>query len=145
MNNKIIDGMKKEGKLPRIFTIISVILIMGEIIFMLIEKQTIKDTLIIILYLSFCCLIFFYGWLYSAKYKVEIDESKIRLKTLFNKIELNMSDIKNFSCKRYLKSSFYQFSLYTKNKKVLVNTRYRDEFIQILRENNIKQISWKNK
>lgn len=145
MNNKIIDGMKKESKLYRNFLIFLIILIIGELIFILTDKQTIKDTLIIILFYFFCSLIFFYGWLYNAKYKIEIDESKICLKTLFTKIELNMSDIKNFSCKRYLKSAFYQFYLYTKNKKVLVYTRYRDEFIQILRENNIKQISWKNK
>ncbi len=148
MNNKMIDGMKKEGKpflRVMIFSYIMTILMPLAIYLTHNERYTNKDILLCgiiwVIIGSFCL----YGWLYAVKYRLEFNDEKVYLKTLFNKIELNISDIKNFSCKRYLKSSFYQFSLYTKNKKVLVNTRYRDEFIQILRENNIKQISWKNK
>lgn len=36
---------------------------------------------------------------------------------------------------------FYQFNLFIKGKKVLINTRYKDEFEKILKDHNIEQIT----
>lgn len=42
-----------------------------------------------------------YGWLYAIKYSIEIDDEKVYLRTLFRRIELNISDIEKYSCNRY--------------------------------------------
>ena len=65
---------------------------------------------------------------------------KILLKTLFRRVELNICDIEEYTCNRYNKSVFYQFNLFIKEKKILVNTRYKEEFEKILEDNKIYQI-----
>ena len=82
----------------------------------------------------------FYVWLYAIKYNLKINKEKIVLRTLFRKVEINICNIEKYTCKRYRKSVFYQFNLFIKDKRILVNTRYKDEFIKILEENNIEQI-----
>ena len=81
-----------------------------------------------------------YGWLYSIKYRLEFDNEKIYLKTLFRTIELNICDVKKYTCSRYRKSVFYQFNLFINDKKVLINTRYKDEFEKVLKDYKIEQI-----
>ncbi len=41
---------------------------------------------------------------------------------------------------RYRKSVFYQFNLFINGKKVLINTRYKDEFKKVLKDNKIEEI-----
>ena len=48
--------------------------------------------------------------------------------------------IEEYTCNRYNKSVFYQFNLFIKGKKILVNTRYKEEFEKILEDNKIYQI-----
>lgn len=60
------------------------------------------------------------------------------LRTLFRKVDINISDIKNYTCNRYRKSLFYQFNLCTKDKRILVNTRYKEELEKILIANYIE-------
>ena len=81
-----------------------------------------------------------YGWLYAIKYRVEFDNERIYLKTLFKKIELNICDVKKYTCNRYRKSVFYQFNLFINDGKVLINTRYKDELEKVLKDNKIEQI-----
>ena len=102
------------------------------------EKYSYKNILIIVIYFIFGT-IGLYGWFYSSKYKLEFDSKKISLKTLFKKIELNVCDIDKYICNRYRKSVFYQFTLFIKDKKVLINTRYKDEFEKVLKDNKIEQ------
>ena len=83
---------------------------------------------------------FLYGYLYTYKYKVVVTDEKVYLKTLFRKIELNICDIKKYTCNRYRKSVFYQFNLFINDRKVLINTRYKDEFEKVLKEYKIEQI-----
>ncbi len=73
-----------------------------------------------------------YGWLYAVKYTIKFNDEKVYLKTLLKKIELNVCYIEKYTCKRYRKSVFYQFQLFIKRKKILINTRYKDEFLKIL-------------
>lgn len=136
------DGMKKEGKIYRnvmVFGYLFSIIVPLFLIFSKSEGYTNKD--IFLFFVGFFLLgsIGLYGWLYTLNYKIHITKEKIIINTLFKKSEVNMGEIICYSCKRYKKSLFYQFQLYTKKKKYLVNTRYRDEFIALLKENNIFQ------
>ena len=77
---------------------------------------------------------FLYGYLYTCKYKVLATNEKIVLKTLFKNIEVQLKDIKTYNCKRYRKSEFYQFLVFCKEKKILVNTRYKDDLEKLLKK-----------
>ena len=144
MNNKIIDGMRKEGKPFRnimLFGYIFAILMPLSIYLMNNDKYSDKDIILFAIAGVMFGTIGLYGWLYSIKYRLEFDNEKVYLKTLFRKIELNICDIEKYTCSRYRKSVFYQFVLYAKDKKVLINTRFVDEFDRILKDNKIEKIT----
>lgn len=86
-----------------------------------------------------------YLFIYELTYKLIITNEKIILRVFFIKKELDMTDIINYTCKKYKKSLFYFFRLYTKKKSLLVKTRYKEEFIKILEGNNIKEKEVKEK
>ena len=143
MDIRIIDGMKKEGKPFRnimLFGYIFAILIPLSIYLMNNDKYSDKDIILFAIAGVMFGTIGLYGWLYSIKYRLEFDNEKVYLKTLFRKIELNIGDIEKYACNRYRKSVFYQFNLFIKDKKVLINTRYKDEFEKVLKDNKIEQI-----
>ena len=143
MDIRIIDGMKKEGKPFRnimLFGYIFAILMPLSIYLMNNDKYSDKDIILFAIAGVMFGTIGFYGWLYSIKYRLEFDNEKVYLKTLFRKIELNIGDIEKYACNRYRKSVFYQFNLFIKDKKVLINTRYKDEFEKVLKDNKIEQI-----
>ena len=102
MNDKIIDGMKKEGKpfkYVMIFGYVFAILMLLSNYFIFVEKYSDADILkIFIIYLMFGTF-GLYGWLYSLTYKVEFNDDKVYLRTLFKKIELNINDIKKYTVK----------------------------------------------
>ena len=77
---------------------------------------------------------FLYGYLYAYKYKVVVTNEKIILKTLFKSVEVQFKDIKTYNCKRYRKSELYQFLVFCKEKKILINTRYRDDLEKLLKK-----------
>lgn len=139
MDNEIIsDDMKKESKLWRSPMIVSFSL---AILFPLVLIwNTLTTTEFVLGLLAFIILgcFFLYGYLYAIKYRVSISIEKIMVKTLFRKVELNMTDIISFSCKRYRKSVFYKFRLSTKEKRLMLSTRYKDEFIKLLEENKTR-------
>ena len=83
---------------------------------------------------------FLYGYLYAYKYKVVVTNEKIVLKTLFKSVEVQFKDIKNYTCKRYRKSEFYQFFVFCKEKKILINTRYKDDLEKLLKNNEFNNI-----
>lgn len=134
MNNKIIDGMKKESKSYIIFSFVPLILVLFTILDMFLNNKNLMDKEVLVMFIGYLMFLIFglYGWLYTVTYKLEFDNEKILLKTLFKKIELNVCDIDKYTCKRYKKSVFYQFELFINDKKILINTRYKDEFEQIL-------------
>lgn len=143
MNNKIIDGMRKEGKPFRnimLFGYIFAILMPLSIYLMNNDKYSDKDIILFAIAGVMFGTIGLYGWLYSIKYRLEFDNEKVYLKTLFKKIEFNIRDVEKYICNRYRKSVFYQFRLFIKGKKILINTRYKDEFEKILKDNKIEQI-----
>lgn len=80
---------------------------------------------------------FLYGYLYACRYKVLVTNEKIVLKTLFKNVEIQFEDIRNYNCKRYRKSEFYQFLVFCKEKKILINTRYKDDLEVLLKNKSI--------
>lgn len=86
--------------------------------------------------LALCWLVFvacfLYYFLYSRKYRVVATAEGVRLRTLFRTQDIWFRDVEGYTCKRYRKTAFYQFGLYTGKKTLLINTRYRDEMIQAL-------------
>ena len=80
---------------------------------------------------------FLYGYLYAYKYKVVVTNEKIVLRTLFKSVEVQVKDIKTYNCKRYRKSEFYQFLVFWNEKKILINTRYKDDLEKLLKDKTI--------
>ncbi len=142
MEYKIVDGMKKEGKPFRIITIVSVVLLLLTFVYMYVNKKGLQEIEVLSMFLGFLlfAIIGLYCWLYAITYQVCMDEKRILLKTLFKKETIDICNIENYSYKRYKKSKFYQFNLSVKGNKVLVNTRYKEDFENILIENKIEQI-----
>ncbi len=144
MDKQMIDGMKREGKPFRnimIFCYIFSIIMPTGIYFMKDSGFSNKDLILLVIFWLLLGTYSLYGWLYAIKYKLEFNDEKVHLKTLFKKIELDICDIEKYTCKRYRKTVFYQFNLFIKGKKVLINTRYKDEFEKILKGHNIEQIT----
>ena len=139
MDNKIIDGMKKEGKGFLIIAIFATILFALTFLCKYVNEKNFQNKVMLMVYSMFS-LFGLYGWLYSIKYRVEFDNERVYLKTLFRKIELNICDVKKYTCNRYRKSVFYQFNLFINDKKILINTRYKDEFEKVLNDYKIEQI-----
>lgn len=142
MNDKIIDGMKKEGKpfkYVMIFGYVFAILMLLSNYFIFVEKYS--DAVILKIFIIYLMVGTFglYGWLYAVTYKVEFTDDKVYLRTLFKKIKFNIIDIEKYTVKRYRKSVFYQFHLFINGKKILINTRYKDEFENILKSKGISQ------
>ena len=97
MDNKIIDGMKKESKNPRNSMILCYLFaILMPLVHYLIDNDKFSDMDILLIFLWCFILgtIGLYGWLYALKYRVVFDNEKVCLKTLFRKIELNICDVK---------------------------------------------------
>ncbi len=143
MNNKMIDEMRKEGKPFRnimLFGYIFAILMPLSIYLMNREKYSDKDVILFVIGWIMLGTFGLYGWLYSIKYRLEFDNEKVYLKTLFRKIEFNICDVKKYTCNRYRKSKFYQFNLFVNDRKILINTRYKNEFEKILKDNKADEM-----
>lgn len=142
MNKLVIDGMKKEGK-PFLYVMLMgyiLAIIMPVSIYLLNNgKFSEKDILLFAIAWFLFGTFGLYGWLYAVKYTIKFNDKKVYLKTLFKKIELNVCDIEKYTCKRYRKSVFYQFQLFIKGKKILIYTRYKDEFRKILEGKKISE------
>ena len=138
MYKRIFDNMKKESTFGLLLTIFTFMFLI-YILFSTLSSNSFFDNLIYVFYVFMLFLISLYSWLYAFKYVVDINNDKILLKTLFKKLEINICDVEKYTCKRYLKSVFYQFELLVKGKKILINTRFKNEFMEILSDNNIKQ------
>ena len=138
----IVDEMKNEGKLFKFITIFGFILscLMPLAIYWTNDES--YDNTDIVLYgvvFFIMGLVGLYGWLYSIKYRVEITDEKIKLKTLFRKQEIDIVDVKKYSCSQYRKSVFYQFKLYINNKNIVISSRYVNELKAILEKNGINE------
>jgi len=136
---KIVDGMKNEAKFS-LFSIIiglsfTIVAILTNILF---NKNPFYAPNIYYAIVFFALFLFgIYMYTYAMKYRLEISEGRIKLNTLFSKINLNISDISSYECKKYGISRFYQYTLIVNEKKFIIYTRYKAEFDEIL-ENRFK-------
>ena len=78
---------------------------------------------------------FLYRYLYACKYKIIVNGEKINLKTLFKNIEIEFKDVKTYHCKRYRKSQFYRFTVFYKDQRICIYTRFKNELEELLKEN----------
>ncbi len=134
MNNQIIDGMKNESRKALNVAVVGYLFALLNTLYIYLAnngKYSNSDILISILYFIFGTFSL-YGWLYAVKYRVMFDSEKIHLKTLFKEIKLNICDVEKYTCNRYKKSVFYQFKLFVNGKKILINTRYKEELEKAL-------------
>ena len=141
MDIKITDEMKKEGKIYKYITIFAMLLFLLTFLYVYVNNKSFNDKAIISMFIVYGMFIIvgLYGWLYTAKYKIAISNTNVKLKTLFKKEDISLCDVKRYTCKRYKKSKFWQFTLYINNKKIVVNTRYKEKFEEILKENKIEK------
>ncbi len=94
--------------------------------------------------LFFSILFFVMGCysLFGLKYQVSISQETIIIKTLFKKIEIHVSDIETYTYKRYNRSSIlYAFKFIVAKKKKTLITRYKDELLEFLNQNQIAKSS----
>ena len=142
MDIKITDGMKKEGKICKYITIFAMILFLLSFLDAYVNNKSYNDKTVMSMLVIYGMFLIFglYGWLYTSKYKIVISNTNVKLKTLFRKEDISLCDVKQYTYKKYKKSKFWQFILYTNNKKILINTRYKEEFEEILKQNKIKRI-----
>ena len=94
--------------------------------------------------LFFSILFFVMGCysLFGLKYQVSISQETITIKTLFKKIEIHVSDIETYTYKRYNGSSIlYAFKFIVAKKKKTLITRYKNELLEFLNQNQIAKSS----
>ena len=134
------DNMKKESKAWKMpMTIFFVLAALFPLVLIWNNIKTAEFILGEVFFILVGCY-FLYGYLYAYKYKVVVTNEKIVLKTLFKSVEVQLKDIKNYNCKRYRKSEFYQFLVFCKDKKILINTRYKDDLEKLLKNNEFNNI-----
>ena len=138
----ILDDMKKEGRRFGSVAILGYILSISILLFGFFtdfEKYSRRDVSIIFVFCFVIGTICLYSWLYALKYKLEITEDEVAIRTLFKRTQIYISEITNYTCTRYRKSVFYQFRLFTDNRTILVNTRYKNEFEELLANHKIEK------
>ena len=138
MNKKIIDGMEKESKALMYLMVIGYIF--AVLISLIAYKSKDKDDATLAMIWFIIGTLGLYSWLCAIKYKIEISDKHISLKTLFIKKEINITDIEKYKCNKYRRTALYKFNLYINGKKVLICTRYKEEFENILKDNNVQNV-----
>lgn len=81
-----------------------------------------------------------YWWFCVKKYRIEIDDGKVYIETLFERMEIQMKDIEKYSYKRYRRSPLFKFYLFAQGKRYLIYTRFKWELEIILNDNNVEQV-----
>lgn len=140
MNTLIVDDTKKESKWCGILAIFIYLLSLLSPLLYLTNQENyeIKDVIILsIVYFALATFVL-YCWLEARRYRIEITESRIKIRTLFKKKEILFSSFIKYTYKQVRIFGFYQFILYMQDKKALfINTHYKEEFETILNQNNI--------
>lgn len=138
MDKKIIDGMEKESKVSMYLMVIGYIF--AVLILLISYKSKDKDDVLLAIMWFIIGTFGLYTGLCAIKYKIEINDKHISLKTLFIKKEINITDIEKYKCNKYRRTALYKFNLYINGKKVLICTRYKEEFENILSDNNVQKV-----
>ena len=142
MNILITDNMLKEAHTHKKPALILFVIAVAQIIANWVFKAdtfTSKDILLTVLSFFFLVSWMVYAWLYAVKYTLTITETQISVITLFKRHQMDIREITQYTYKRYLKTEFYQFKLFAKNRGLMISTRYRDDLIALLNKNNIPE------
>ena len=141
MDRHIVDTMKKESKWFFFLMLFGYVILALIFVGMKINDTDWDDNIVQIALGFFAGSFGLYGWLYGITYKIEISQEKVLIKTLFRRFNINIADIETYTCERYRKSAFYQFNLFTKDKHFLLNTRYKQEFMDILQNAGVQPVA----
>ena len=140
MNTLIVDDTKKESKWCGIIAVFIYMLAFLSPLASLTDRENypLKDSLIIAIFYFVLATFVLYCWLEARRYRIEITESRIKIRTLFKKKEILFSSFIKCTYKQVSIFGFYRFILYMQDKKaLLINTHYKEEFEAILNQNDI--------
>lgn len=132
----LFDNMKKEARIQGIVSIIMLLFFTTGAVVKGTELFPIKHYIVLYI-LAFMCL---YGCIYGNAYQLQIRKDCINLKYLFGKHEMQVSAITGYTCKKSA-ISFYQFKLFSKEKKLIIQTHYREKVIRFLNDSGIEKIN----
>lgn len=142
MKEYIEDRMKKEIIIPLVLAIGCYFLFALSLfnIFQQNENWREGETLITLpMYFLFGTFGVFYS-IDIAMYRVKINKEKIIIKSLFRKKEVNICEVKKYSYTWNKVYKIHQYTLFMGNKKVMLNSHYKNEIEQILNENGAQKI-----
>lgn len=140
MNVLIVDDTKKESKWCGILAVFIYLLAFLSPLDSLTDRENYPfgDAIISSIVYFVLATIVLYCWLEARRYRIEITESRIKIRTLFKKKEILFSSFIKYTYKQVSIFGFYRFILYMKDKKaLLINTHYKEEFETILNQNQI--------
>ena len=144
MEIKLEDSWKKESKRwggIAVFVGLIAIFVPIALYFWGGSDSSATDSINAAILLGLLFLIALYGFLYSFLYRIIVIENKIIRKTLFKSVEIEFSKIQSFQCKRYSRSELYLFSFNIDGRKEKIYTRYKEQMIKILQDNNVKYLN----
>ena len=138
MDNNILinDNLKKESTVLRNFSILffalSILFPLGliwndiETIYFIIEEA----------FFLVVTIVFFWNFMVLYKYNLIVTKNRIILTTLIKKnLEIELKEVKSYTCKAFWKRGFYLFTLSLKDKNTSVVTRFKNELEEILKWN----------
>ena len=140
MNVLIVDDTKKESKWCGILAVFIYLLAFLSPLDSLTDRENYPfgDAIISSIVYFVLATIVLYCWLEGRRYRIEITESRIKIRTLFKKKEILFSSFIKYTYKQVSIFGFYRFILYMQDKKaLLINTHYKEEFETILNQNQI--------
>lgn len=131
------DNMKEESNQWRHFMVLYYALAVLFPFVLIWNDLEVYEIILTELLFIFVASFFLYAYLSCLRYQVVVYEDKIVLKTLFKQVEINFKDVTSCTCKRHMKSPFYQFAFLCNDKKIPIYTRYKEKLEEILRTNKI--------
>lgn len=142
MHRRVIDDMKKESKALKRWMIVLYIAGISFIVSMWLQfdKELLYAYIIISVAVIIYLIYILYWWFCVKKYRIEIDDEKVYIETLFERMEIQMKDIEKYSYKRYRRSPLFKFYLFVQGKRYLIYTRFKWELEIILNDNNVEQV-----
>ena len=140
------NDMKRESSLVFVLTLVT----SAELIYLLVNllvnnkpAEGITGILFpLILFIILFC-VFGFWFLYAVVYKVEVDSETIKLRTLFKKRTVSISDIESYEIGKYRRSNYHQFKINTKAETFFINIKDRDKLIKNFYKHNINKIKQK--
>lgn len=134
------DNMRKESKRFLIIATVCLLLsVLTPIAYVLNANTSSWDFIKICLMYAIFGVACLFMWVSAKRYELLITQERAIIRTMFRKYEIDLHNVMAYTCKRYRKSEFYQFTLVTENKKIMVSTHYKEKVIAILQNAKIPE------